>query len=174
MRWFGFAILALGALVVQTGASRVFSLGSGRIMPDLLLLVAVVLAFRAEGDSAMLACWLLGLLKDLTSEAVLGSYALSFGVLALVILQLREFLYGERLLTMMLLVFVSSFALEQFAFLIYLLKGEPIGDQYGKFSLAMFFSSLLTSALLPYVQWLLLKFHRQLGLPRRRGYRLSR
>ena len=54
-------------------------------MPDLFLLLLVVLAYRGNNDQVLLACWILGLAKDLTSSAPLGSYALAFGILALLI-----------------------------------------------------------------------------------------
>lgn len=173
MRWFNFTILLTAAIVLQTGVARIFGLGPQRIMPDLLLLVMVVMAFRGARDQALLPCWILGLVKDLSSAAPLGSYALAFGLLALTITYLRELLYGQRLLPMMLTVLVGSFLVEQMVYLLCVIKGAPLADQYGRLSLGMLFSAGLTAALLPYGHGLLMKLHRWLGLAQRGGYQTN-
>ena len=170
MRWFSFAIVVLVALLLQVAVCRVFGMGPQDIIPDLLLLVGVVLAFRGRPNEALLGCWILGLIKDLSSEAVLGSYALSFGVMALLILRLRDVFYGYHTVALMLLTLLGGFLIEQAVFTLGLLRGYGT-DNYRQLTLEMLLSALLTAALAPYGQWLLMKMHRQLGLQRHRTYR---
>ncbi len=171
MRWFRFGILVLAVLIVQVSICRPLGLGPQQIMPDLLLLLAVILAFGPGGDDEVLmACWVLGLAKDLSSAAPLGCYAFCFGILALLIRHLREVIYGERLLPIMAATILGSFLVEQSAFLLSIWKGEPLTDRYGPLTLGMIFSAFFSGALAPYIYWLVRKLHRQLGLPRGRSY----
>lgn len=170
MRWFNFGIMSLAALVLQVGVGRLLSLGPQQIMPDLLLMLAVVIAFRGSSEDAPMACWILGLLKDLSSEAVLGSYALGFGLAAVVILRLRELLYGEHPLGLITMFFFASIAVEQLAWIIGVLRGDFSWEHYGSVGTTIVFAALLTAAVAPYGQWLLVKLHRQLGLSARRKY----
>jgi len=171
MRWLSFLILVLAALLVQVSICRPLGLGPQQVMPDLLVLLAVVLIFWGGGDDDVLAgCWVLGLAKDLSSAAPLGAYALSFGVMALLIRRLRELLYGQRLLPMMIITGLGSFLVEQTVFFLSVLKGDALSDRYGRLSTGMMFSALFTGALTPYVYWLVGKLHRQLGLGRGRSY----
>jgi rod shape-determining protein MreD len=170
VRWFRFAILVVLTVIVQMALGRVLGLGFARVMPDLLLMFAVIIAFRGPADTTLIACWFLGLAKDLTSQAPLGAYALSFGLLTLLLLRVREIFYGERALTLMLLSFLSSVLVELAVWLLSALRGETIGGPRGGIVLNIMLSALFTAGLSPYGLWLLTKLHRQLGLPARRRY----
>lgn len=160
----------LAALGVQVAVCRPLGLGPQRVTPDLLLLLAVVIAFRGPGAQAMLACWMLGLAKDLSSEAALGSYAFCFGLLGMIVVWLRELLYGENALVLMGLTFVGSMVIEHVVWGIAILKGDFEGGAYSGALLAMAFGAAFTAALAPYANWLIVKLHRQLGLPGQRRY----
>lgn len=170
MRWFSFVILVLMALLVQMTVCRPLGLGPQRVMPDLLGLLVIVIAFRGPGAQAMVGCWLLGLAKDLSSDAVLGSYAFCFGLLAMFIVWLREMIYGENALVLMLLTFAGCLLVEHMVWTIAVVKGDIGGDSYSGTLVAVMFSALLTAALAPYANWLIVKLHRQLGLPAKRRY----
>ena len=167
MRWFVFAVIVLVTLVLQIGVGRIFGLGPQKLMPDLLLILAIIMAFRARIDNALIACWILGLLKDLTSQAVLGSYAFAFGMIALIIVRLRDMFYGDRLLPAMVSAFIAVCLVEHFALLVLGLRGYRLQGQYSSVSVSIFLSALLTGALLPYARWLIYKFQRHLGFTRR-------
>ncbi len=168
MRWPRFLILVLLALVLQVGAGRVFGLGPARITPDLLFLLAVVLSFRGQKDDMLLACWVLGLAKDLSSQVALGGYALSFGLAGLLIVQIRDFLYGERLLGQVLVFLLAYFMAEHTVWLISWLRGDLVGVDYQGLLMGLVFSALLSAALYPYVLWLIIKLERFLGLLKKR------
>ena len=170
MRWFSFTIMLFVALVLQVGMARLFGLGRQRIMPDLLLMLMVILAFRGSHEQAPLAGWILGLIKDLSSESPLGGYAFAFGLTAWVIVRSRELFFGDNPISLMFITFVAGFLAEQFVLTICLFKNIFTGEGYSAISTAIVFSALLTAGLVPYGQWMVMRFHRQLGLPRQRRY----
>jgi len=170
MRWFSFGILVFVTLVLQVGLGRMLGVGPQHVAPDLLVLAAVLLAFRGPSAAAPMACWVLGLAKDLSSVAPLGCYAFSFGLLALVVVRLREMFYGEHPLTLITLTFLGSLAVEQFVLALEILRGTFAQSDYWNLSMGVVFSALLTGVLAPYGQWVVMRLHRQLGLPRRRSY----
>jgi len=170
MRWFNFAIVVFITLVIQVGIARLFGLGQQRVMPDLLLVLAVVLAFRGTREQVPIAGFILGLVKDLSSQAPLGGYAIAFGLMTWIIVRLRELFYGDNPVTLIFLTFLCSFLAEQFVLIICVVKGILPGGDYGSITVVLLFSSLLTGAVAPYGQWLVMRLHRQLGLPKQRRY----
>ena len=161
----------LALVIIQVSICQPWALGPKRITPDLLVALVVVLTFWPGGeDDVLVACWVLGLMKDLISAAPLGCYAFSFGMLALVIRRLRETIYGDRLLPMMLVTVLGSFGVEQMVYLLSSFKGEDLGGHYRELSKMMVFSALLSGLATPYINWLVQKIHRRLGLPRGRSY----
>ena len=170
MRWSVFGIFALVVLVLQVSVARLLGLGPQRVTADFLLLSAVVLTLAARSDEALLAAWVFGLAKDLTSQAPLGSYALGFGLLALALVHLRRLLYRDNPLTLMALLFAGSMFVEQFAIIVSLLKDGVGAGQYASRSLMMILAALLSAAVGPYWQWLIRKLSRRLHLPSRAAY----
>jgi len=170
MRWFNFSILTLLLLVLQRATGHLLGIGPQNIMPDLLLLFAIILAFRGKGPNVWIACWVLGLARDLTSDARLGSYALCFGLIGMGLVYVKELLYADSPLSIIVLAWVSVMAVEQSVFLIALLAGHASRQAYGRVTLLMFFSALFTAALSPYAQWLILKLRHWLGIPMRESY----
>ncbi|MBN2375911.1 MAG: rod shape-determining protein MreD [Sedimentisphaerales bacterium] len=168
MRWPRFLILVLLTLVLQVGMGRVFGLGPARITPDLLFLLAVVLSFRGHKDEMLLACWILGLAKDLSSQVALGGYALSFGLAGLLVVQIRDFLYGERLLGQVMVFLLAYFLVEHTVWLISWARGDMAGMDYQGLLMGMLFSALLSAALYPYILWLIIKLEPFLGLSKKR------
>ena len=96
---------------------------------------------------------------------------MAFALLALGIVRLRELFYGDRPLTLIMLTLLSSFLVEHVVLAIAAIRGEFTWTHYGQLVGVLVLSGLFTAALAPYGQWLLLKLHRPLGLPRQRRYR---
>ncbi len=158
--------MMLFVLIIQMSFGR-FGLGPQRIMPDLLLMMAVIVAFRGPADQAPVAGCVLGILKDLSSLAPLGTYTITLGLLTWAIVRIRDVFYGEHPLALILIMFVGSFLVETLALGISLLKQEMNrSDPW----MVIFFTALLTAGVAPYAQWIIMKFHRQLGIPQRRSY----
>ena len=168
MRWVRFGILVLIFLVLQIGVGSALEFSPLKIVPDLLLLLAILLIFWAPPEQALIACWLLGLLKDITSqEAPLGSYSLTFGLLGLMLIRLREVVVSARLLPQIFLIFVSSMLIEHAVWLICVVKSDVTLDSYRQIVTSMTISAVMTAALYPYGYWLMTKIHRPLGLKQR-------
>jgi len=166
MRWLSFSILLFALIVVQVSMGYLF----GIIKPDFLLLLAVLLAYRGSGPKMLIACWILGFAKDLTSEASLGCYAFAFGLIALLIVRVRELFYGDHPLALIILTALCSFIVEQMILALGFIKGDLAESSYATITWALLFAALFTGGLAPYGQWLVMKMHRRLGLPRWRNY----
>lgn len=164
MRWFSFSIVALGLMVLQASLGRLFGLGPQRIAPDLLLLLAMVLTFRIGTGHSLLACWILGMAKDISGGAVLGCYGSGFALAGFFMICLREWFYVEHPLAIMVVVLLGSLIVEQWAFAVEWIKGLCVLADYQGFCIEMFFSAFFTAALAPYGQWGAAKCSRFLGV----------
>ena len=106
MRWPVFAVFALGFIVVQLSLRGAFTLQSvGWISPDIVACLVVFVALFAHRQSALWACWILGVAMDLAPSPgggthIVGPYALGYVFGAVVILQLRTMVFRRRTLTM--------------------------------------------------------------------------
>jgi rod shape-determining protein MreD len=170
MRWINFFIIVLLLLVAQISFGRLLGLGPQRISPNLFLLLAMVLAFRVGNGSSLLACWVLGLAKDLSGGSLLGSYACGFALVGFLVIWLREWFYVEHPLIIILVVALGTVLVEQCAFLIELFKGASSTIHYRDFCVEMLFVALFSAALAPYGQWAVAKLARVLGVEFGKSY----
>ena len=166
MRWRNVIILVLVLVVIQAVLHRLV----GRLLPDLLLMTAVVLVLRSVGHDALIAAWLLGVFKDLITEAPLGAYALAFGLTALALTWLRELLYRENILGLILVTFLSAVFVEELVLAWSIFRDRISGDNWGSITVAILIGAALTAAIAPYGQWLLLKLRYWLGWTQRKRY----
>ncbi|MCF7957333.1 MAG: rod shape-determining protein MreD [Phycisphaerae bacterium] len=171
MKWLSFIILIFIAVILQCGLANPLGLGPQRIMPDLLLLTAVILLLHSTGDKALVACWLAGLAKDLTSLAPFGCYALAFGLMALLLTKTRALFYDDRPIALMIFTFAATVFTEEATLFIGILKGDFHSDSTHILLPVILATALLTAILAPYAHWVLMKFDKSLGLQRKKGYR---
>lgn len=164
MRWLSFFMVVLVLLIAQVSLGRLFGLGPQRISPNLFLLLAMVLTFRVGNGSSLLACWVLGLTKDLSGGSVLGCYAGGFALVGFLVICLREWFYVEHPLAIIIVVLVGCVLVEQCAFAVELFKGTSSSAHYHDFCVEMLFGALFTAALAPYGQWAVAKLSRSLGV----------
>ncbi|MBN1845802.1 MAG: rod shape-determining protein MreD [Sedimentisphaerales bacterium] len=163
-----FAIVVMVVLILQVGVGSILGARLQRIVPDFLLLLAVWLAFECLDQPALIAAWILGLIKDLTSShAPLGGYALAFGLLGLILVSMREWLFAARLLPQILCMFLGSLFVEHLVVLLCILKGSRFTESYPWLLGTLVLSATMTSGLYPYASLGLSKLHRPLGLPMR-------
>jgi rod shape-determining protein MreD len=97
MRWFPVLFLAYVAIGIQAGISgevRVHGFG-----PNLGLLVIVFVALGAPREQALLACVLIGGMQDLATQQAPGLYALSYGLVAYLVVGLQNVVYRQHPLT---------------------------------------------------------------------------
>jgi rod shape-determining protein MreD len=97
MRWFAYFILAYLAVALQIGLAPFLRYRGAA--PNLVLLAAVFIALNAPRDAALLGCFCLGVLQDLVTQQQLGLFALSYGLMGLVVFGLHQVVYREHPLT---------------------------------------------------------------------------
>ena len=115
MRWALVVIFAYVLIVIQTTLfdTRLlaFQILGVWIKPDLLLLMLLFIALRAEAVEVFIAGWALGLAEDLiVSEGPLGIGALMFGTGGYLLTLFRRVLGRERILTQVFLALGLVFA----------------------------------------------------------------
>jgi rod shape-determining protein MreD len=97
MRWLSYFILAYFALGVQVGLRDFIHVREAS--PNFLLLVVVFLAMNAPREPALLGCFFLGLMQDLLTLHPLGTWAVSYALVAMFVLSVQEVVYPEHPLT---------------------------------------------------------------------------
>lgn len=97
MRWLTFFILAYVALGAQV-ALKGFMVVRGA-EPNLVLLVVIFLAVNAGREPALLGGFMLGLMQDLFTLYPMGTWAVSYALVAMFVLSTQEVVYREHPLT---------------------------------------------------------------------------
>jgi rod shape-determining protein MreD len=92
MRWIRFAVLVLGASVLQAGLMDMLSLGRPDIKPDLLLILLVFFASRCNTTDAVITSFAIGFIADLVSpiRSVMGPRILSFGLFGTLLFEVQR------------------------------------------------------------------------------------
>lgn len=106
MRWAVFAIFGFVLVVIQLSLRNALTLQSlWQISPNVVAPLAVFIALFAQRSAVLWACWLLGLLVDLSPQSagatyhLLGVNALAYTAGGYVIMQLRTTVFRRRVLT---------------------------------------------------------------------------
>jgi rod shape-determining protein MreD len=97
MRWlayFIFAYLALGAQIALNGY-----VGIQGAQPNFVLLLVVFIALNGARDQALLGAFLLGIMQDLLTLQPMGTWAFSYGLVAMSVFSTQEIVYPEHPLT---------------------------------------------------------------------------
>jgi rod shape-determining protein MreD len=77
--------------------------------PEVLLALACFAAlFAKEPRQGLLACWIIGLMKDVASSGPFGLHALLFVGAGWVVLQVRQILFPESPLTQLAVAFIAA------------------------------------------------------------------
>ena len=97
MRWFAYFILAYFAIALQIGLAPFIAYRGAA--PNLVLLAAVFIALNAPRDAALLGCFCLGVLQDLVTQQPPGLFALSYGLLGVVVFGAHQVVYRDHPLT---------------------------------------------------------------------------
>src|SRR5678809_627478 len=97
MRWLAYFILAYLALALQIGLAPYLQYRGAA--PNLVLLAAVFVALNAPRDAALLGCFCLGVMQDLVTQQQLGLFALSYGLMGLVVFGLNQVVDRDHPLT---------------------------------------------------------------------------
>lgn len=158
MKWPSFTILAVAVLLIQLSFAPVIALGRQGVVPDLILAVGIIIAFKSQSDeNALLQCWILGLCHDFTSAVPFGVYAFLLSGIAAFITVMKKWLYLQNIYMMVLLTFVFVFLTESVAVLVLAVKHEiPISNLLAIENMNLF-SSAYTAVAAPYFQFFIRK-----------------
>ncbi|MCA9290382.1 MAG: hypothetical protein KDA25_04585 [Phycisphaerales bacterium] len=115
MRWSVFIVFAFVAFVFDVSLAGLFAVGrDAAFEPSIIACLAVFIALFASRMSALWACWILGMLVDLshgvglpdaTTIRILGPHALGFVIAGYMLLQVRTMVFRRRALTFVVLTF---------------------------------------------------------------------
>lgn len=97
MRWIPFFILAYVVLGLQLGLGPFVSVKGA--VPNLPLLAVVFVVLNAPRDAGLLGAFLIGLGQDLLTTQPLGLFALTYGLVGLLVSGARQSAYGDHPLT---------------------------------------------------------------------------
>lgn len=100
-------LLALLALILQILVLSKLEIAS--VGPDLVFLVVVISSFYLPVKKAMFTNWFIGILKDITSNAGLGSFAFLFLLIGLGIFLLKEITTSGDLRIQLVIAFVACY-----------------------------------------------------------------
>jgi rod shape-determining protein MreD len=143
LRWLTYFILAYLTLGLQIGLAAHIAIGGAR--PNLVLLAVIFIAINAPRDAALLGCFVLGCLQDLTTQQPLGIFALAYGLVAMFTISTQQIVYRGHPLTHFSLALVGSFLTDA----VILLHGWVRGPRISP--MLLFYSALYTAILAPIV-----------------------
>ena len=106
MRWPAYFILAYVAIALQIGLAPFVRYRGAA--PNLVLIAAVFIALHAPRDAALLGCFCLGVLQDLVTQQQPGLFALSYGLMAMLVFGANQVVYREHPLTHFTMVLIGG------------------------------------------------------------------
>ena len=146
-------IITIIMIVICAGLIQVAALGYveiAGIKPDILLLVVIFIALSCQQPETIKAAIIAGVIKDMASSSVFGSYMLAFLVLGLLLNYNQRRFYSERPLTQMLFGFCSYLFVAIFILGIKAIAHRGLGLFYIYLNIA-FKGALYTGAVSPMV-----------------------
>lgn len=166
MHWFAFAILLYVVLVLQTTLAP--ALATHAVRPDFVIIMATYYAMMARPIDAVLSCWIIGFAMDLAGLSYngysnVGISAFSLGLIAMIVVRIRELIFRESPVTQLLLAFSIKlvFAMMIGFHMLYVLgRGEELSHVFT----TAFWAAVYTGMLAPYGHWMMRKLRPTLGL----------
>lgn len=169
MRWLTFVILSILALTLQAAVAPRLELFSAR--PDFLLIVVVFLSLYAPSRDAITAGWILGVCADLMTIERFGLIAFSYGMTAMIVTSLREYLFRYRVVTQTVVTLTACLLVRTAWTIYYHLLYEASGPLLRDWLIGGVLVSAYTAALALFAFRVLLRMSRPLGIARPRfGY----
>ena len=165
--WIGLVIVIVAATVLQTSLMNGITVAD--VKPDLMLALVVVLSLRSRWQDMLVANWVLGILKDLTSSAPIGTYGVLFLLAGLLAGAAVRQVFGDHLLVHLACAFVAAAACEcAVAVLLMVIHGPPWS---GAMMRAAIGGAAYTALISPLLAWLMIRPARWLRLPVEAGVR---
>ena len=156
MRWISFAILGFFVAVAQYALLPQVSVEG--FAPGVVVVLGLFYALYAPRTEGLLACWILGLLVDLSSMSNVGLNAFGMGLCALMVVWVRGALFKDHWIGQAVLAFVWMLLLE-------MLNGlASKGSEIGWWEISYVGNAMATGVLAPLVCWILRRFGKLLLL----------
>ena len=166
MRPLSYFILAYITLGLQAGIARAIQWNTAG--PNFVLLAVIFIALNAPRDTALLACFGLGAMQDLTSGGTMGLYALCYGIVALFIVAIQQAVYRRHPVTHLMLAMIAGFMVALIlAFHGWLRPPGPDRAPDGPI-LPLFYTAIYSAILAPFVLAILQRMNRAFGFQRGR------
>lgn len=166
LHWITFIILVWAAAAVQQSVVPFFAIHT--IQPDLLVIIAVYYALGARVHDALLACWAIGLVIDLSSLSFheapnVGLHAFSLGLIGWLVVKVRDLTFRESGMTQLLFAFLVKASL---SFLTAWYAWYSVGAAVSVRGLILtgLYSAAYTAILAPYGHWILRQMRTLLGI----------
>jgi rod shape-determining protein MreD len=160
MRWISCFILAYVALGIQMGMGEFVRVRGAA--PSMVVLAVIFIAINAPRDSALLACFVIGALQDMTTLAPLGLYALSYSIVGMFMVSTHDVISSNHPVTHFSMAFVASLIVGAVIYLHGWLRGPSVPVA------GLFTSALYTAILAPIVLGLLTRIKKLFAFSRRR------
>lgn len=125
MRWFRFAALILIATILQTSLIDIIAVTAAKIKPDLLLILLVFFAVQCKNADAIIASFAIGFAADIISPTM-GPQIISFGLFGTLLAELHSVIVIKKTPYQSLAIFIIGFLSATTAYLLTLLKTEPV------------------------------------------------
>ncbi len=126
LKWLSFSILAFIVLILEVAIPRSLTPGSHNLIPNLFLILAAYLAFGTAAYKALIVFWILGLLKDISSDEILGCYSLSFGLFGIFLIKMRDLLNSNNPIVFGTIVLTGCLIIEHLALIIDIIRSSQM------------------------------------------------
>lgn len=152
-------ILTVSLLIVCAGLMQATAfdyIGLLGTKPDLLLVIVIFFSLSSARPLAVKAAIAAGLIKDITSSSILGSYTLSFLLIAVFLNYHQRKFYSERGTTQIPVGFFSSFLVSLLVLLLNIIAEQRLAP-YPPFLNPAFIGAAYTGLISPPIFFLLSK-----------------
>lgn len=161
MRWVVFLVLAVPILTAQSALSQRMELFGAR--PDWLLVLVVFVALHARRHDAVLGAWVLGMAADLMTIERCGLIAISYVLVTVAVVAVREFLFRQRAITQFVVTLVVGMAVHG-AWMVYRrIMYPPTIPAFDDFVVGVLFVAVYTALWAPPIHACLLRLRKPLG-----------
>jgi rod shape-determining protein MreD len=150
MRWLRFAVLVVLATVLQTSVVGVIALGRPDLKPDLLLILLVFFAIRADPQNAVLTSFAIGFAADLSSpvRGLMGPQIISFGAFGTLLSDVHSIISIRRMPYQAVAIFLMGFLTALLSHLLTFFRAEPAVAHAGT---ELFWQPLYSAVLGPFL-----------------------
>lgn len=166
MRWVSYFILAYIALGVQIALEGFVDIKG--VAPNFVLLVVIFLGVNGGREPVLLGSFILGLMQDLLTLYPLGTWAVTYTLVAMFVLSTQEIVYREHPLTHFSLALTGGIlcgvVLTIHGWIYPLLHGANTAHGGG---MALFTSAIYTAVLAPVILGVLQRMRRAFAFRKR-------